>query len=54
MGGIPEGANVFPGYDSIIPKEAASVAEILKQSGYSTDPTYADKMMQFYRQLGCK
>ena len=36
MGGIPEGANVFPGYDSIIPKEAASDAEILKQSGYST------------------
>lgn len=36
MGGIPEGANVFPGYDSVIPKEAASVAEILKQSGYST------------------
>jgi arylsulfatase len=36
MGGIPEGANVFPGYDSIIPKEAATVAEILKQSGYST------------------
>jgi arylsulfatase len=36
MGGIPEGANVFPGYDSIIPKEAASVAEILRQSGYST------------------
>jgi arylsulfatase len=36
MGGIPESANVFPGYDSVIPKEAASVAEILKQSGYST------------------
>ena len=36
MGGIPEGANVFPGYDSVIPKEAASAAEILKQSGYST------------------
>lgn len=36
MGGIPEGANVFPGYDSVIPKEAATVAEILKQSGYST------------------
>jgi arylsulfatase len=36
MGGIPEGANVFPGYDSVIPKEAASVAEILRQSGYST------------------
>ncbi len=36
MGGIPEAANVFPGYDSVIPKEAASVAEILKLSGYST------------------
>jgi arylsulfatase A-like enzyme len=36
MGGIPESANVFPGYDSVIPKEAASVAEILRQSGYST------------------
>jgi hypothetical protein len=33
MGGIPEAANVFPGYDSVIPKEAASVAEILKLSG---------------------
>jgi len=28
--------------------------EMGKQSGYSTEPTYADKMMQFYRQLGCK
>ena len=36
MGGIPEAANVFPGYDSVIPKEAASVAEILRLSGYST------------------
>jgi arylsulfatase A-like enzyme len=36
MGGIPEAANVFPGYDSVIPKEAATVAEILRQSGYST------------------
>ena len=23
MGGIPEGANTFPGYDSVIPKSAA-------------------------------
>ena len=36
MGTIPEGASSFPGYDCIIPKEAATVAEILKQSGYST------------------
>ena len=36
MGGIPEGANTFPGYDSVIPKSAASVAEILKQNGYAT------------------
>ena len=36
MGNIPEGASGFPGYDCIIPKEAASVAEILKQYGYST------------------
>ena len=36
MGGIPEAANIFPGYDSVIPKEAASVAEILRLSGYST------------------
>jgi len=36
MGSIPEGANSFPGYDSVIPKEAATVAEILRQSGYST------------------
>ena len=36
MGNIPEGASAFPGYDCIIPKEAATVAEILKQSGYST------------------
>lgn len=36
MGNIPEGASGFPGYDCIIPKEAASVAEILRHYGYST------------------
>ena len=36
MGNIPEGASGFPGYDCIIPREAATVAEILRQYGYST------------------
>ena len=36
MGNIPEGASGFPGYDCIIPKEAATVAEVLRQYGYST------------------
>lgn len=36
MGNIPEGASGFPGYDCIIPKEAASIAEILRHYGYST------------------
>ncbi len=36
MGGIPEGANSFPAYDSVIPKSAATVAEILRQNGYAT------------------
>ena len=26
----------------------------LKKGGYATDPSYVDKMMAFYRQLGCK
>ena len=36
MGGITEIANSFPGYDSAIPREAATVAEILRRHGYST------------------
>ena len=36
MGGITEIANSFPGYDSAIPREAATVAEILRLNGYST------------------
>ena len=36
MGGIPEIANTFPGYDSAIPAEAATVAQVLKLEGYAT------------------
>ena len=36
MGGITEIANSFPGYDSQIPAEAATVAQILQMSGYAT------------------
>ncbi len=36
MGGITEIANSFPGYDSAIPPEAATVAQVLQQVGYST------------------
>jgi len=36
MGGITEIANSFPGYDSAIPPEAATVADVLRMSGYST------------------
>ncbi len=35
-GGIPEIANSFPGYDSVIPPEAATVAHVLRASGYAT------------------
>ena len=36
MGGITEIANSYPGYDSAIPSEAATVAQVLRMSGYST------------------
>ena len=36
MGGITEIANSFPAYDSAIPLETATIAEILKLSGFST------------------
>jgi arylsulfatase A-like enzyme len=36
MGAIPEIAVSFPGYDSAIPRESATIAEILRQHGYST------------------
>ena len=36
MGGIARVANSFPGYDSVIPAESATVAKILKEHGYST------------------
>ena len=35
-GVIAEMATGFPGYDTIIGKETASIGEILKQNGYST------------------
>lgn len=35
-GVIAEQATGFPGYNSIIPKSAACVAEVLKQNGYNT------------------
>jgi len=35
MGCITEVANSFPGYDSIIPAEAATVAEVLRSNGYT-------------------
>ena len=36
MGGITEIANSYPGYDSALPSEAATVAQVLRMSGYST------------------
>ena len=36
MGAIPEGANSYPGYDTVLPRESALVAEVLRQHGYST------------------
>ena len=37
MGGLPgNAANSFPGYDTVIPPEAATVAQVLRMSGYAT------------------
>ena len=36
MGVITELATGYPGYDSVIPKSAAMVAEVLRENGYST------------------
>jgi arylsulfatase len=36
FGVISEGATGFPGYNSIIPKDAATIGEILKENGYAT------------------
>jgi arylsulfatase A-like enzyme len=36
FGTVVEGASGFPGYNSIWPKSAVSIAEVLRQSGYST------------------
>jgi arylsulfatase len=36
FGNVTEGATGYPGYNSVWPKSAASVAEVLKDNGYST------------------
>ena len=36
FGVISEQSTGFPGYNSIIPKDAATIGEILKENGYST------------------
>jgi arylsulfatase len=36
MGRITEAANSFPAFDTVIPREAATIAEILRQNGYAT------------------
>jgi arylsulfatase A-like enzyme len=36
FGVVSEQSTGFPGYDSIIPKDSATIGEILKQNGYST------------------
>ena len=36
FGAVAEAASGFPGYNSLWPKSAASVAEVLKDNGYST------------------
>ncbi|HEY0308060.1 MAG TPA: arylsulfatase [Acidobacteriaceae bacterium] len=36
FGTIAEGASGYPGYNSLLPKSSATIAEILKENGYST------------------
>ncbi len=36
MGRITEAANSFPAFDTVIPREAATIAEVLRQNGYAT------------------
>ena len=36
MGRITEAANSFPAFDTVIPREAATIAEVLRQNGYTT------------------
>ena len=36
FGSVAEGASGFPGYNSLWPRSAATVAEVLKDNGYST------------------
>ncbi len=58
FGMISEGATGFPGYNSVISKDSATVAEVLKQNGYSTSwfgknhntPTYETSVAGPYDQ----
>jgi hypothetical protein len=36
FGSIAEGAAPYPGYNTVIPKSAATIAEVLAENGYST------------------
>ncbi len=36
MGGIPEASGGFPGYSSMLPRDAAPFPKVLKENGYST------------------
>lgn len=36
MGTVGEAATGFPGYDSVIPRSTATLAEVLRQNGYNT------------------
>ena len=58
-GVIAEMATGYPGYDSIIEKDSASVAEILQENGYATSffgknhntPTYQYSLAGPYRPM---
>jgi arylsulfatase len=36
FGTVAEGASGYPGYNSLLPKSAATITEVLKENGYST------------------
>jgi arylsulfatase len=36
FGSIAEWSAPYPGYNTVLPKSAATIAEVLKENGYST------------------